>query len=49
MGKPDTLFHRSDYGTGTDDNSDIMLLILKLFAVHTLEGLQFAGPEQDIL
>jgi hypothetical protein len=26
-----------------------MLLTLKLFAVHVLEGLEFAGPELDIL
>jgi len=49
MGKPDALSHRSDYGTGTNDNSDIVLLFLKLFAIHVLEGLQFAGLEQDIL
>ena len=49
MGKPDTLSHRSDHGTGTSDNSDIVLLTPKLFAVRTLEGLQFARPEQDIL
>ena len=36
---------RSDHGTGTD----IVLLTLKLFAVHALEGLQFTGSEQDIL
>jgi len=49
MGKPDALSCRSDHGTGADDNSDIMLLTPKLFAVHALEGLQFTGPEQDIL
>jgi len=49
MGKPDTLSHTPDHGTGADDNSDIVLLTPKLFAVPTLEGLQFAGPEQDIL
>jgi len=49
MGKPDTLSHRSDHGTGTDDNSDIVLLTPKLFVVCALEGLQFAGQEQDIL
>jgi hypothetical protein len=32
-----------------DDNSNIMLLTLKLFAVHVLEGLEFTGPELDIL
>jgi len=49
MGKPDTLSRRSDHGTGTNNNSDVVLLTLKLFAVCALEGLQFAGPEQDIL
>ena len=49
MGKPDTLSRRSDHGTGTDDNSDIVLLTPKLFAVRALEGLQFTRLEQDIL
>jgi len=49
MGKLDALSRRSDHGTGTDNNSDVVLLTLKLFAVHALEGLQFTGPEQDIL
>jgi len=48
MGKPDALSCRSDHGTGADDNSDIVLLTPKFFAVCTLEGLQFAGPQQDI-
>jgi len=45
MGKPDTLSHRSDHGTGADDNSNIILLTPKLFAVRTLEGLEFTGLE----
>jgi len=49
MGKPDALSRRSDHGTGADNNSDIVLLTPKLFAVRALEGLQFTGPEQDIL
>ena len=49
MGKPDALSRRSDHGTGADDNSDIILLTPKLFAVRTLEGLEFTGLEQDIL
>jgi len=49
MGKPDALSHRSDHGTGADNNSDVVLLSLKLFAVRALEGLQLTGPEQDIL
>jgi len=49
MGKPDALSCRSDHGTGADDNSNVMLLTPKLFAVRALEGLQFTRPEQDIL
>jgi len=49
MGKPDALSRRSDHGTSANDNSDIVLLTPKLFAVRALEGLQFTGPEQDIL
>jgi len=49
MGKPDALSCRSNHSTGADDNSDIVLLTLKLFAVRALEGLEFTGPEQDIL
>jgi len=49
MGKPDALSRRSDHGTGADDNSDLLLLTPKLFVVRALEGLQFTGPEQDIL
>jgi len=51
MGKPDALSCRSDHGTGANDNSDrdVVLLTPRLFAVCALEGLQFTGPEQDIL
>jgi len=49
MGKPDALSRRSDHGTSADNNSDIVLLTPKLFAVRALEGLQFTRPEQDIL
>jgi len=49
MGKPDALSRRSDHGTGADNNSDVVLVTLKLFVVHALEGLQFTRPEQDIL
>jgi len=49
MGKPDALSRRANHGTGAGDNSNIVLLPPKLFAVRALEGLQFAGPEQDIL
>ena len=49
MGKPDTLSRRADHGTGANDNSNIVLLPPKLFTVRALEGLEFVGPEQDIL
>jgi hypothetical protein len=49
MGNPDVLSWRADHGTSTDDNSNITLLTLKLFAIHMLEGLEFAGPELNIL
>ena len=49
MGKPDALSRRADHGTGASDNSDIVLLAPKLFAVRALEGLEVAGPELDIL
>ena len=49
MGKPDALSRRSDHGTGANDNSDVVLLTPKLFAVRALEGLQFTRLEQDIL
>ena len=49
IGKLDVLSHRADHGTGADDNSDIVLLSHKLFAVCVLEGLEFVGPEHDIL
>jgi len=49
MGKPDALSQRADYGTGSDDNSNIVLLPLKLFAICAIEGLEFVGPERDVL
>jgi len=49
MGKPDTHSCRSDHGTSADNNSDIVLLSPKLFAICAIEGLQFARLEQNIL
>src|SRR6266571_4677086 len=49
MGKPDALSRRADHGTGADNNLNIVLLPLKLFAVRALEGLEFARLERDIL
>ena len=49
MGKPDALSRRADHGNGAEDNSDIVLLTPKLFAIHALKGLEPIGPEVDIL
>ena len=49
MGKPDTLSQRSDHGSGTEDNQNLILLTPKLFAIRALEGLQAVGEERDIL
>ena len=37
MDKPDALSRRADHGTGTNDNSNIVLLPPKLFRVRALE------------
>jgi len=44
MGKPDALSRRSDHGTSANDNSDVVLLTPKLFAVRALEG---SSPDQN--
>jgi hypothetical protein len=49
MGKPDALSRRANHGTGSDNNSDIILLTPGLFAVRALEGLQVTGEERDLL
>src|SRR6266511_1601995 len=49
MGKLDALSCRADHGTGANDNSDLILLPSRLFAVCALEGLELIGPKQDIL
>jgi hypothetical protein len=49
MGKPDALSRRADHRTRSDDNSNIVLLPPKLFVIQALEGLEFTGPELDIL
>ena len=45
MGKSDALSQRSDHGSGSDDNQNLTLLTLGLFAVRALEGLQVVGKE----
>jgi RNase H-like domain found in reverse transcriptase len=49
MGKSDALSHRSDHGSGSDDNSDLVLLQPELFVVRTLEGLTLVGEQHGIL
>jgi len=49
MGKMDALSCRSDHGTGSEDNENMVLLTPNFFAVRALEGLEAAGEEQGIL
>jgi hypothetical protein len=49
MGKSDALSRRADHGTGSDDNTNIVLLTPGLFAVHALEGLETFGEERNLL
>ena len=49
MGKSDALSWRSDHGSSMEDNQDLTLLTLGLFAIRALEGLQVVGEEKDIL
>jgi hypothetical protein len=49
VGKLDTLSHHSDHGSGSDDNSDLILLRPELFVVRPLEGLTLVREEHGIL
>ena len=49
MGKTDALSRRSDHGTGSEDNDNMVLLTLNFFAVRALEGLEAVGEERGIL
>jgi len=49
MGKPNVLSRRPDYGKGTSDNEDVVLLRPELLAIQALEGVQLEGPEKNIL
>ncbi len=49
MGKPDALSQRANHGTGSDDNSNVVLLPSKLFTICAVEGLEFVRPERDVL
>ena len=48
MGKPDTLSQRSDHGSRSDDNQNLTLLTLSLFAIRALEGQQAINEERGI-
>ncbi|KAG5725263.1 hypothetical protein E4T56_gene12725 [Termitomyces sp. T112] len=49
MGKLDALSQRVDHGTGKGDNSNIVLLHPKLFAIQAMESLAISGAEVNIL
>jgi len=49
MGKTDALSCRSNHGTGSEDNDNMVLLTPNFFAVRALEGLEAAGEERGIL
>ena len=49
MGKSDALSRRSDHGSGSSDNKNIVLLTPELFAIRALEGLELVGEERSIL
>jgi hypothetical protein len=49
MGKSDTLSHWADDGSSTNDNEDIILLTLDLFAIRALEELQLIREEKEML
>jgi hypothetical protein len=49
MGKSDALSRCADHGTGSSDNSDMILLTPNFFAVRALEGVEMIGEERDIL
>jgi transposase InsO family protein len=49
MGKSDALSRRSDHGSGSGDNSNLVLLQPELFVVRALEGLTLVGEERGIL
>ena len=49
MGKPDALSRRPNYGDGSGDNSDVVLLKPELFAIHVLEGITVEEESWNIL
>src|SRR3981189_1494299 len=49
MGKPDALSRRSDHGSGSGDNDNIVLLKPELFTIRAMEGITIEGEEVEIL
>ena len=49
MGKSDALSRHSDHGSGSGNNSNMVLLCPELFAVCALEGLTLVGEERGIV
>jgi hypothetical protein len=49
MGKSDALLRRPDHGSGSQDNSNIVLLNADLFAVRAMEAVAVEGEEHEVL
>jgi hypothetical protein len=49
MGKSDALSRRPDHGSGSEDNSNIVLLDANLFAVRALEVVVAEGEEREMV
>ena len=49
MGKLDVLSQCADYGDGSTDNDNIMLLMPKLCVIRALEDITVKEEEQDVL
>ena len=49
MGEPDALSRRSDHGSGSDDNENVVLLSPDVFTVAALTVLRTTGEEAEVL
>ena len=49
MGKSDALSHRTDYRSGSGDNTDMTMLPPSLFTIHALKGVTAIGAEVEVL
>jgi hypothetical protein len=49
MGKSDALLQHPDHGSGSQDNSNVVLLNADLFAVHVMEAVAVEGEEREVL